>query len=166
VKNQRLLLEVAAQVREGCPDLRVLVAGAGPLEAALRPEAERLGLGDTIAWLGRVPYPDMPAFYRRGSIYIQTSRHESQGVAVLEALASGLPVLGTPVGLLPSVAALPASSDPARLAEQSLALLSDSVALMEQSRRAAMLLVSEYTLEATTARFVGLYRHVIASYHA
>ena len=158
VKNQMLLLAIAARVRARYPALRVLVAGAGHQEALLREEAERLGLDQTVAWQGAVPYPRMPTFYQGGHLYLQTSCHESQGMAVLEAMACGLPVLGTPVGLLPEVAAMPASGAAGRLAEQALALLSEPEALAEQSQAARHLVEDLYSLERAAARFLSLYQ--------
>lgn len=160
VKNQSLLLAVAARVRAACPELRLLVAGSGPLANDLRAEARRLGLDGAIVWQTGVGHPAMPAVYRQGHLYLQTSRHESQGMAVLEAMACGLPVLGTPAGLLPEVAALPATDDAERLARQVLGLLSNPALLAEQGQAARRLVESRYSLDAAAQRFTQLYETV------
>jgi glycosyltransferase involved in cell wall biosynthesis len=118
VKNQALLLDVLRQVRPDLPGVRLLLAGEGPLEPALRELAVRYGVADRVEWVGKRPYPHMPAFYQQGHLYLQTSRHESQGMAVIEALACGLPVLGTPVGVLPQIAAAPPQETAVALAAQ------------------------------------------------
>ena len=157
VKNQMLLLAVAARVCAHYPELRVRVAGVGPLAGALRAEAERLGLGEAIVWAGAVPHREMPAFYRQGDLYLQTSRYESQGMAVLEALACGLPVLGTPAGLLPQVSAFSPTANPEHLSEQVLTLLAG------RGEVARSLLPDEYSIESASARFLSLYRSCLSS---
>jgi glycosyltransferase involved in cell wall biosynthesis len=57
VKNQTLLLDVAARLRARRPRLRVLIAGSGPLAEALREEAAGLGLTSTLVLQGTIPYP-------------------------------------------------------------------------------------------------------------
>lgn len=161
VKEQALLLAVAARARAACPELRLLVAGSGPLEAALRAEARRLGLNGAVVWRSGVAHPYMPQVYRQGHLYLQSSRYESQGMAVLEAMACGLPVLGTPAGLLPEVAARPASGDTECLAEQALALLANRALLAEQGQEARRLVESRYSLDAAGRRFTALYESVV-----
>jgi glycosyltransferase involved in cell wall biosynthesis len=156
VKQQGLLLEAVAQARTAVPGLQLLVAGAGPEAASLRIRAEQLGLDGQVSWLGAVAHRAMPAFYGRGHVYVQTSRHESQGMAVLEAMACGLPVLGTPVGLLPEVAALPPSDSPERLAEQIATVVDDKAGWAGRSAAARGRAEDAYSLPATTERFLEL----------
>jgi glycosyltransferase involved in cell wall biosynthesis len=156
VKNQALLLEVFAAVRERVPQARLVVAGAGPVREALAAQARRLGLEGRVAWLAAVAYPEMPAALGQGHVYLQSSRHEAQGMAVLEAAACGLPALGTPVGILPEVAAAPASDDPAVLAEGAAIFLADP-ARREAWRLRARAHAAEFALGTATGRFADLY---------
>lgn len=160
VKNQKLLLAVAARVRAQCPELRVLVAGEGSRREELQAEAERLGLEQTVSWLGSIAHLEMPAFYQQGDLYLQSSHYESQGMAVLEAMACGLPVVGTPAGLLPEVAAQPPSSDRERLVQQILALLADRRLLAAEAEAARSSVVSRFSLDRSVARFLELYQRI------
>jgi len=72
---------------------RWTIAGEGPERDVLMQEIAQLGLGDRIQLVGRLDYPDLAAFHRTGHIYLQPSLSEPWGLAVNEAMASGLPVL-------------------------------------------------------------------------
>jgi glycosyltransferase involved in cell wall biosynthesis len=157
VKNQALLLEVLEKVRLQIPDIRLRLVGSGPLEKHLRHLADQAGLNQHIIWQGAVPFPEMPAHYQAAQIYLQSSRHESQGMAVLEAMACGLPVIGTPVGILPEVAARPATSDPEILARQVVELFSQTDALQSLRLEARKTIVANYDLTHSTSLFVNLY---------
>jgi glycosyltransferase involved in cell wall biosynthesis len=160
VKNQELLLDVLRQIRSTLPHARLLLAGYGPLARSLRDLAGRYGLADRVEWVGKRPYPHMPAFYPEGHLYLQSSRHESQGMAVIEALACGLPALGTPVGVLPQVAAAPPQATAALLAKQ-IAELLQSTPYEEQRRQARQTAAETYSLERCTAAFVQLYEALL-----
>ncbi|MBE2197660.1 MAG: glycosyltransferase family 4 protein [Anaerolinea sp.] len=161
VKNQPLLLDVLRQIRPELPSACLLLAGDGPLAQLLHDLAARYGLVDRVEWVGKRPYPQMPAFYPQGHLYLQTSRHESQGMAVIEALACGLPALGTPVGVLPQVAAAPPRQSAAALAAQIAALLQPEV-YAEQRQWARQQAEDNFSLPYMTARFVQLYEQTLA----
>lgn len=92
------LLEAFAAVREERPDAHLYLAGDGPLRGDLRRRAAALGLDD-VTFLGYVPDADLPAAYASADVFVlPTTDLEGFGLATLEALASGLPVVGTPVG--------------------------------------------------------------------
>jgi glycosyltransferase involved in cell wall biosynthesis len=156
VKQQAVLLDVITQARLTLPELQLIVAGDGPLAPDLQARARQLGLAGNVSWLGRVPHRKMPSVYHQAHLYLQTSRHESQGLAVVEALACGLPALGTPVGFLPEVAALPVTNVREQLAGQIVALLEDGESWEEQAGAARALAVAQFDLPVTTARFLAL----------
>ncbi len=161
VKNQALLLEVLALVKTAVPHIRLLLVGDGPLAPELRRLAERLGVIDRIIWQGVVPYPQMPALYQQAHLYLQTSRHEAQGMAVLEALACGVPVIGTPVGVVPQVACLPPSWDKTVLAEQAITVLTDPVIYQQRRDAAGQTAVDQYSIPITTNTFLQLYHSLL-----
>jgi glycosyltransferase involved in cell wall biosynthesis len=161
VKNQMLLLEVLRLARQELPDLRLLVAGDGPERMALAAAAAKLGLAAAADWLPATPFAQMPAFYPRGHLYVQSSRHESQGLAVLEALACGLPAIGTPVGVLPEVACSPASRDPGLLAGQAAGILADPAAYQAARETARATVEERFALERTVEGFFQLYGSLV-----
>jgi glycosyltransferase involved in cell wall biosynthesis len=158
VKNQSLLLECFRLARQALPALRLMVAGDGLLAEPLRRQVEDMGLATAVTWAGRLPHPEMASFYGQGSVYLQSSSHESQGMAVLEAMACGLPALGTPVGILPEVAVRLPQWDPATLAGQLVELLQDPAAYRAASVRAREQVVEQFSLATAVARFHALYQ--------
>ncbi len=157
VKDQQLLLDVMRQVQKVVPHSRLLLAGDGPLKNDLQQLARQYGLAEAVSWLGKAPYPTMPTLYPQAHLYLQTSRHESQGVAVLEALACGLPVLGTAVGLLPEVTCRPPTSDPDLLASQIIEIWGDRAAYEKWRSAARETAVRHYSLPVTTQKFQQIY---------
>jgi glycosyltransferase involved in cell wall biosynthesis len=159
VKGQALLLELLAQVRREA-DVRLLLVGDGPALTQLLVQADSLQIGDAVTWSGRVPYPQMPDYLRRAHVYVQSSWHEAQGMAPLEALACGLPVLGTPVGILPEVAARPATTSVAELSEQVLELAQNRSVYLEARSAARRRAEDDFSWETSLARFNKLYESV------
>jgi glycosyltransferase involved in cell wall biosynthesis len=157
VKNQELLLAILARVKAAVPGVHLLLAGDGPLAGGLQQQAQQNRLNEAISWLDKIPNPQMPGVYQQAHLYLQTSCHESQGVAVLEALACGLPVLGTAVGLLPEVAAHPPANDADTLARQIVEILRDREGYERLRREARETAVTRYSLPVTTANFTSLY---------
>lgn len=161
VKNQALLLHVAARVRQQQPQARLHLAGNGPLKNELRQLAYRLKLSHNIVWAGQIPYPRMPDFLRGGSVYLQTSQHESQGMAALEAMACGLPLLGTPVGVAAELACAPASGRVETLAQQVDDLLSDDTRYAKARQQARQVVEQWYSLAMTAQNFINIYAEVL-----
>ena len=98
-KGHAILLDAVALLRD--LPLRVLCAGSGSCAQALAARRDALGLGDRVRFLGRVE--DVPVFLAAVDIVVMPSRHEGLGVAALEAMAAGRPVIATRVGGLPEV---------------------------------------------------------------
>jgi glycosyltransferase involved in cell wall biosynthesis len=90
------LLQALAIVRETHPDLRAAIAGRGPLRESLEAEAERLGLGDAVDFLGFVA--DVERVYAGARVFALPSQREGLSIAMTEAMACGVPVVVTDIG--------------------------------------------------------------------
>jgi len=94
-----LLLEAFAGVVDRHPDAHLYIAGDGPLQDELERVAARLDVDGDVTFLGYVPRRDLPGTYASADLFVlPTTELEGFGLATLEALASGTPVVGTPVG--------------------------------------------------------------------
>ncbi|MEV5686260.1 glycosyltransferase [Streptomyces sp. NPDC052164] len=107
--------DVLVRAVAALPGARLLVAGDGPESEPLRALARRLGAADRILFLGECdagasgPAPGVPALLGAMDVFVSTSREESFGLAAVEALAAGLPVLH---GACPAIDDLPAAHAP------------------------------------------------------
>ena len=93
------LLSAFAIVLNGRRDLLLVIGGEGPLEPELKEQVRRYGVEDYVRFAGYIPDEDLPSYYQVADLFIlPTTQLEGFGLVTVEALASGLPVLGTPVG--------------------------------------------------------------------
>lgn len=92
-KGLDLLLEALSEL--GHLEWQIDLVGDGPRRQRLEDQAAQLGIGDRVHFHGWQPRSDLPAFYRQATLFVYPSRHEGMPNAVLEAMASGLPVVAT-----------------------------------------------------------------------
>lgn len=141
-KGTELLPGLAAALAQDPGGTVVLAAGGGPLADRLREDAARLGLGeDRFRLLG--VREDVPALLTAADVFVfPTQANEGMGLGVLEAMAAGVPVVGTAVsdiGRLPAdTAALVPQGDPDALIAAARTLVrdrADAAARAERGRR-------------------------------
>jgi glycosyltransferase involved in cell wall biosynthesis len=94
------LLEAMKQLSDRHPaSLRLVIAGEGSLGPFLRERSRALGLESRVSFSGLLPESHLPLAYQAADLFVLPTRLlEGFGLVTLEALASGCPVLGTPVG--------------------------------------------------------------------
>jgi glycosyltransferase involved in cell wall biosynthesis len=98
------LIDAVLDVRKQVPDILVLLGGTGPLVGELRDRIVSQGLEQNVRQLGRIEDENLPMAYRAADLsVVPTQALEGFGMITLESLASGTPVLVTPVGGLPEV---------------------------------------------------------------
>ncbi len=93
------LIHALQQVVKSVPDVYLVIGGSGPLKEHLALTSRRLGLDPFLQFTGFIPEETLPLYYQAADIFVlPTVELEGFGLVTLEALASGTPVLGTPVG--------------------------------------------------------------------
>jgi glycosyltransferase involved in cell wall biosynthesis len=98
-KGLPVLLDALGCLRatRGLPPVQLDVVGDGPRRQAWQAQAGRLGLADQVQFHGWAARPALPAWYRRAHLFVFPSFEEGMPNALLEALASGLPLLATDI---------------------------------------------------------------------
>jgi len=104
-KNLPTLLETWAAVTARHPDARLLIAGGGPLLGSLRALAESRRLGGSVRFTGYVPEAEKADHFNLADVFVFPSAMEGFGLAVAEAMASGLPVVASDRGAIPELLA-------------------------------------------------------------
>lgn len=102
VYNVACTLRAFALVQERFPDASMVLVGSGSQEPELRSLARELGLRN-VTFAGRVEPKSIPGFYADADVYLQTPDVDNMPLSVLEAFASGLPVVSTNVGGVPAM---------------------------------------------------------------
>lgn len=95
-KNISFLIRTVAQVRKEVPNVLFVIAGEGPARVSLELEVKALGLGTNVLFIGYLDRStELNSCYRAADVFIFSSRTETQGLVLLEAMAQGVPVIST-----------------------------------------------------------------------
>ncbi|MEO1004762.1 MAG: glycosyltransferase [Cyanobacteria bacterium J06638_38] len=100
-KDPLLLLKAFAALEQ--PNAHLLIAGEGELKATIEAAIEGYGISDRVTLLGKVNPEAASDLYRLSNIFVLSSVYEGFPLVLLEALASGIPVVGTQCGELPLI---------------------------------------------------------------
>ncbi|MCE3238504.1 MAG: glycogen synthase [Gammaproteobacteria bacterium] len=103
IKNHSLLLEAIASAHRHGIQWKWLLIGEGPLEQTLRQQVKKLELIDHVYFLGYQPPECVYQHLAAADLFVLTSNYESFSISTLEAMAQGLPIIGTPVGYLQQI---------------------------------------------------------------
>ena len=147
------------------------VVGSGELEAELRAQAASLGIAERVCWLGRDA--ELREVLARAHAFVTATRAEMFGIAVLEAMAFGLPVLAPAVGSLPEVVADgecgqlvpfdPESTLPARLADVLARWAADPAERVRLGAAGAARARREFSPAALAAGVTAVYRDAMVA---
>ena len=163
VKDPETLLRAVAVVRKEV-EVGFDWVGENVQEMDIPGLIARLGLVDVVRFHGFLPVHELAPFYHGAHLFVQASRHESQGVAVCEAAASGLPTAGTKVGLVAELSPHAALSvpvgDAAALAQAILSLLEDADRRARMGQ-AALTFARTYDADWTANQFEELYEGLL-----
>jgi glycosyltransferase involved in cell wall biosynthesis len=156
------MLHALRHVLRETPDLRLMLVGEGTERDDLSELTRRLGLGDRVLFPGRIEYTDIPRYYAAADLFVMTSVTEVRPLALIEAMASGLPVVailapGSTDTVTHGVDGLLTPDDPTPFAEAVRHLLSDDVTRTEMGRRARQT-AGTYSILDTTRRLVAIYQ--------
>jgi glycosyltransferase involved in cell wall biosynthesis len=160
-------LRAFALVLSRWPRARLTVAGTGPEEQSLRRLADQLGVSDRVDFPGRLDRDDMAQLLRRCDIALNPSLADNMPNSVLEALASGVPVVSTAVGGVPHIVAdgvnalLVPAGDSQAMADAMLRILGDR-ALARRLREAGLREVQRYTWARVAPEWARVYRQACA----
>ena len=166
-KGVEFFLMAAARVLVEFPSVKFVVVGEGADREKLERTIDELKIRDSVTMLGR--RDDMPAVYASLDIMVSSSRQEGLPMAILEGMASSLPLVASAVGEIPTVVAdgvtglLVPAEDVERLAAGIAELLGDRAKRERFGAAGRKLIEDEYSAERMTADYLRVYDEAIAA---
>jgi glycosyltransferase involved in cell wall biosynthesis len=165
-KNCHGLFRAFAAARPQLGDRQLVIVGAPRDEkyvAELHELAEELGIAKDVLWVGGVPLHETVHFYRSCDVFAYPSFNETFGLPILEAMASGCPVVTSDLASMPEIAGSAAllvdPGDPESIAD---ALIRACGPTGEELRAAGLARAAEFTWATTAERTLAVYRQVYA----
>ena len=166
-KGLDVLIRAFARARHEHDDLALVVAGDGPERASLEKLAREVGLEGAVAFLGYVDRPTLTRLMAMCTVFVLPSRSEPFGIAIVEALAAGAPVIATRVGGIPeilddgTVGILVPPDDERALAESLVRLLHDAELRRVLSTRGPARVSSAFLWSLTGRRYLSLFERLL-----
>lgn len=163
-KGLEVLFNAARRIRGS-----IAIVGEGPHEKVLRMAHRQLDLEDRVEFLGTQPEPDLLALYRAARVCVMPSTHrtEALGLALIEAMASGVPVVSTELGTGTSFVNLDGVTgkvvppgDPAALAEAVNSLLADEALASRLGEAGRARAHAEFSYTVMGQRVLRVYERV------
>jgi len=142
---------------------KLLVIGSGELEKKLKAQTKMLGLENSVSFLGEIHHEELPKYLGQADVFVRPSLSEGLGIAFLEAMASGLPVIATAqggivdflenekTGLFCNV------NDPKDLSDKIMKVLSDNVLAKAMAEKARKLMEDKYDWDKIANRYKQIF---------
>lgn len=165
-KNHAMLLDAFARAADRLPGSKLLLAGAGDTRAQLAEQAARLGLGQSLRFLGT--RSDMPELFAAADVFVLSSLWEGMPLSVMEAMSAGKPVVCTAVGGSREIVQdgvnglLVASGDSAAFTD-ALVSMADPGRRTAFGKHAAETAAAQFGLDAMVRAYEKLYEELVSA---
>lgn len=165
-KKVGLVVDAFSKVLEKLPEAQLVVVGDGVDRLRIEQVVKKLGINDSVRILGRVLQPDLYELYRVGDVFATASEIETQGIVLIEAAATGLPLIAVNAGAVSEVCItnkngfLCEPGNVSQIADSIYKILSDKE-LQKKFSKASLEIASEHDLEKTIDKFLNIYNKVI-----
>ncbi len=158
-------IKAVAKAKKEIPNLKLLIAGSGPQKGALLALIKELGLQENVSFVGRLGPGEIECFYGEADIMLNPTTVDNMPNSVLEALASGLPVITTNVGGIPYIveheetAIMVPVGDDKEMAKQIIRLYKDE-AIRQQLVKNGLKEVAQYGWPEVKQSWIGTYEEL------
>lgn len=165
VKRPGDCIEILKYVSEQMPGTKLIMVGDGPERSAVVYQAEKLGVKDKVAFVGK--QANIAAYLGIADLFLLPSELESFGLAALEALACEVPVISTRIGGIPEVVTegetgfLSEIGDTRKMADDCLVLLNDEDKRREFGRKGREHSIERYGTEKIIPQYINFYEKVL-----
>lgn len=165
-KGIDIFLIAAAKVLQSCPRTRFVVIGEGPDRQTLEEQIDALGIGGSAALVGR--RNDMASVYASFDVMVSASRQEGLPMALLEGMASGIPIVASAVGEVPTIirngynGLIVPPEDASALEAAILSLLNNQSLRSQFSTATRALVAAEFSADRMAADYLRVYDRAIS----
>jgi len=159
------LIDAMTTVRYEVPDAKLIIIGDGPLKENLKFKVKNLKLENGVKFLGEISHDLIPEHLVEADVFVRPSLSEGLGSAFLEAMAAGLPIIGTPVGGIPDflkdgeTGLFCKVADPKDLAEKIIKILKDGQLREKITVNAKALVAEKYDWNTIAEKFYKIYQN-------
>ncbi len=168
LKGHLTLLQAMRTIVRQAPDTFLLVIGTGPDEALFRQEVRTLGIERNVIWKGRIEPEALPQYYHIMDVLAMPSHWEGFGLTAAEAMAAGIPVVGTDVPGLREVVEegvtgfLIPGGEAEMLADKLLVLLRDPERAAEMGRKGCARARERFDAARCSEKWLEAYQSLLA----
>lgn len=103
IKGHKYLIEAFTVIKKEIPNAKLILVGDGSERFNLEEQIEELAIKDSVQFIGEVSHNDLPHYYHKADVFVMPSLSEGFGIAVIEAMACGVPVIASRVGGLADI---------------------------------------------------------------
>lgn len=166
-KGINYLIEALPSVVAEYSDIRLMVVGEGEQKASLEDCAKRLRIEKNVRFLGRVSSKKLHSLYLHADVYVQPSLYEPLGIAILEAMSMGKPIVASRVGGIPELVTsgveglLVEPGNAFQLGESIKNLFSDPSLRRKCGRNARRKVETEFTWTKAAQQTLNLYEDLL-----
>ena len=173
LKGVDYLIQALPAVLKAFPDTQLLVVGSGPMKDALINLSTRLNLTDKVIFIDTVSQEKLLDYYLSASLFVLPSivnekgLTEGLGVVLLEAMACGIPVVGSNVGGIPDIikdgetGLLARQKEPDSLAQKITRIFSDASLRHKLVKNAYKMVEKRFLWDGISEKFIEIYRGVL-----
>jgi glycosyltransferase involved in cell wall biosynthesis len=168
-KGLPFLVEAAKKIVEKQPDTRFLIVGKGPLKQQLTASIEAANLSGSFNFLGNVKNEMLPNVYNCADVFVLPSIQEGQGIVLLEAQASGKPVVAFDIGGVDEAVRnaetglLVKRGSNEELADALLRLLSDKALIEKMGANGRKFVIENFTWDICAQKMFKVYHEALGN---
>lgn len=165
-KKVGLVVEAFVAALKKVPDAVLVVVGDGVDRLNLEAKVQELGIADSVRFLGRVIVPDLYDLYKLGDVFVTASTIETQGIVLIEAAATGLPLVAVNAGAVAEVCLsnkngfLVEPGDVKAISNSIVTILKDDKLRGEFSQN-SIKIAHEHDFDKTLDKFIDIYNKVL-----
>lgn len=171
-KGIKYLIMAMVDVIKNFPHAKLIIGGSGPEKDKLEKLSENLGIKDNVIFMGYIENSDLPKYYASSDLFVLPSIEtkggdtEGLGVVLLEAMACGIPVIGSNIGGITDIIKdggtgfLAQPENPDDIAEKIIELLSNGMARQRLSENGLIITQKQFSWDVVTKQFSNIYEGV------